>query len=250
MAGHRRWLWLLAGLIAASLLVVVGAGLFAPWLFAPKRHTAQSTQKEASSDVPLDGDLIVAVRAPARFLEPLSLEDPGALPVRAGGSMSLQVQLNQPAYAYLVWLDCEGNTAPLYPWNLDTLEVQDISQPPPLRRSAKLLQSPLLLGGGWKFGERGGLQTVLLLARRSRLDESTKLGELIEPFPPAPMRHREEVAFLRLKKGEDTVSTLFAKNRGDEAEALAADEPLRALMVRLGEHFELVRAVRFAHEGE
>ena len=30
----------------------------------------------------------------------------------------------------------------------------------------------------------------------------------------------------------------------------AADEPLRALLVRLHDHFELIRVVRFAHEGE
>ena len=70
------------------------------------------------------------------------------------------------------------------------------------------------------------------------------------PLPPASMRNREELVVLGVSRGADSVSILLAKNRGDEQEALAAEEPLRTLLLRLGEHFELIRAVRFAHQGE
>ena len=49
------------------------------------------------------------------------------------------------------------------------------------------------------------------------------------------------------KAGSKTVSTIGARNREAESEAQAADEPLKQLMLRLANEFELVRAVRFAH---
>jgi hypothetical protein len=64
------------------------------------------------------------------------------------------------------------------------------------------------------------------------------------------MRLRDEVVVLGLDAGADSVATLVALNRGPEDEARAADELLRAALLRLRDHFELIRAVRFAHEGE
>jgi hypothetical protein len=179
----------------------------------------------------------------------LRVEEPGALPVRASDWMSVEVHFNQPAFTYLVWLDCQGQAVPLYPWNYDSIEVKDLNQPPPLRRPAKVIFSPTL-GTGWRFGPRGGLETVLLLARRTPLGEGTRLGSLLGTVPTAKMRLRDEVAVLGLGVGSDSVSTLLASNRGPEEEARAADESLGPLLVRLRHHFELIRAVRFAHEGE
>jgi len=231
---RRRWLWLAVAVIA---LLASGAALHAPW--------RSPTQPET----PLDGKLVVNVRPPGQRIESVPVEAPGALPVRAGGIMSLEVRLNQPAYAYLVWLDCEGQVLPLYPWNPESLEHKDIHQPPPTRQAAKLVYSPLL-GGGWTFGKRGGVETVLLLARRSPLESKTQLGSLLTPLPLPAMRLRDEVVVLGLNAGANSVSTLLARSRGDEQDALAADEPLHKLLLQLGAHFELIRAVRFAHEGE
>jgi hypothetical protein len=196
---------------------------------------------------PLDGKLLVYVRPLSRGVQSRPFEEKGALPVRAGGIMSLEVQLNQPAFAYLIWLDSEGQVLPLYPWNTKELEIKDIDQPPPLRRAAKLIYSPLL-GGGWTFGSQGGLETVLLVARRTPLPEATKLGPLLAPIPPpAKLRHPEELVVFGCDQSATTVSTLLAKNRGNETEAALADEALRELLLRLAPHFEFVRAVRFAH---
>ena len=229
---RRHWPWLV---VAVIVLLASGATLRAPWLSPPQP--------------PLDGKLVVIVRPPGQRIESVPVETPGALPVRAGGIMSLEVRLNQPAYTYLVWLDCEGQVLPLYPWNSESLEHKYIHQPPPTRQAAKLVYSPLL-GGGWTFGKRGGVETVLLLARRTPLDSKTQLGTLLAPLPSPAMRLRDELVVLGLNTGADSVSTLLANSRGDEQEALAADEPLRKLLFQLGQHFELVRAVRFAHEGE
>lgn len=227
-------------------LVLAGAALLVGGVVVASQWSALSGPPRPQS---LDGKLVVTVRPPEQFAEAVSADDAGALPVRAGGIMSLQVQLNQPAYAYLVWIDSAGQVVPLYPWNHETLEVRDVDRPPPARRAADVVYSPPI-GGGWKFGEAGGLETVLLLVRRTPLEEGTRLGPIVGAHPPTKLRHREEYALLGLDRGGDGIAVLAAKNRGTDDEARAIDEPLRAAMTRLGEHFELIRAVRFAHSEE
>ena len=196
---------------------------------------------------PLDGKLIIYVRSSQRGEESKPIEQAGALPVRANGIMSLEANFSQPARAYFVWFDCEGRVLPLYPWNYDTLEVTDINQPPPTRIGAKVIYSPPI-GGGWTFGKKGGIETVLLLARREPLDSNVSLGPLLN-LPPSPkMQHREELVGLKVNRGDESVSTLFSNNRGKEEESRAADEQLITMMAGLREHFELIRVVRFTHE--
>jgi hypothetical protein len=197
----------------------------------------------------LDGKLDVVVRRLQRASEPLLVEEAGALPVRSGEIMSLLVQLKEPAYVYLVWLDSHGQALPLYPWNTETLEATDISLPPPTRQAARVVYSPLL-GGGWTFGKRGGIETILLLARPTPLDGATNLESLIAPLPATRMQSRDELVMLRLDRSAKTVETVLARNPGREEDAMEADRQLRELLVRLGEHFDVVQAVRFAHEGE
>jgi hypothetical protein len=231
--GWRPWLLLAA-------LVLLTGGALSAWWCAPL---------ERPGEAPLDGELSVVVRPAEGAKKSLSVEEPGALPVRAGDFLSVEVHYNQPAYTYLVWLNCEGQAVPLYPWNYDSLDVKDLNQPPPARRPSKVIINPTL-GTGWKFGRRGGLETVLLLARRTPLGEGTQLGALLGTVPTAKARRRDEVVVLGWGVGADSVSTLLAANRGPEEEARAADEPLGALLGRLRAHFELLRAVRFAHADE
>lgn len=233
---RRPWL-----LLAVLVLLAGGAALAYWW--------PRSDPTRPSGDQPLTGKLNVIVRSPERAVEPLQVEEPNALPVRAGGIMSLEVQLEQPACAYLVWIDTEGQVVPLYPWNHETIEVRDVNAPPPARKASKTINNPPI-GGGWKFGKKGGVETVLLLVRREPLDPGVRLGPLVGSVPPPKLRHRNEVAVLGLDRGADSVSTILAQNRGPDDEVRAIDEPLRAAMLRLRDHFELIRAVRFAHAEE
>jgi hypothetical protein len=230
---RRRRIGLLAG------LTLLAAGALA-WLWF--ELTARPPDPG-----PLDGKLFIVVRPPDHGVEAQPVEEPGAVPVRQGGIMSLQVELNQPAFAYLVWLDSDGKAVPLYPWNHDTLQVRDVNEPPPARKAATVIYNPPI-GGGWKFGPTAGLETVLLLVRRTHLEPGARLGDVLRAVPPPGLRHRNEVAVFGLGPGADSVTTLLALHRGLDAEARAADEPLRAAMFRLRDHFELIQAVRFAHE--
>lgn len=238
-------------LLLATLGLVAGGVAVALWFNWPRPGQTPAagpvlpTGRQSASG-PLTGDLAVFIRPPERASEPLAVEEPGALPVRAGGSMSLDVQFNQHAFTYLVWLDCQGQVLPLYPWNVESLEIKDVSQPPPLRQAARIVYSPLL-GGGWKFGQQGGQETVLLLARRTPLDAGVQLATLLEPVSPPKMLHPGELVIFGVDGGANEVSVLLAQNRGKEEQTRTADRELGDLLVRLGDHFELVRAVRFAH---
>jgi hypothetical protein len=226
-------------LVLASVVLLAGGAGFAWW-----RSALQTAPK-----VPLDGELTVAVRSVGGSARSLLVEEPGALPVHADDWLSVEVHFNQLAYSYLVWLDCQGQAVPLYPWNYDALEVKDLHQPPPARLPSKVVINPTL-GTGWRLGPRGGLETILLLARRTPLPEGTHLDALLGTVPTAAVRQRDEFVVMGLQSGSDSVSTLLASNRGPEEEARAADEPVRELLGRLRPYFELIRAVRFAHEGQ
>jgi hypothetical protein len=160
--------WLL---LAAIALLAGGGAATALWFGLPVQSGGR-----------LDGKLTVLVRPPDRKIEPISVEEPGAVPVQSGGAMCLDAQLNQPAFLYFVWLDSAGNVLPLYPWNNIRLEVKDVGEPPPVRRATKLIFSPLL-GNDWTFGEAKGMEVVLLLARKTPLPTDVKLAELLAPLP-------------------------------------------------------------------
>jgi hypothetical protein len=194
----------------------------------------------------LDGKLTVLVRPPDRNVEPVSVEEPGAVPVQTGGAMCLDAQLNQPAFVYFVWLDSAGNVLPLYPWNNERLEVTDINEPPPVRRATKLVFSPLL-GSNWTFGEGAGTEVVLLLARRTPLPTDIKLAELLTPLA-CESQQTSKVTILGLDGGAKSVAVLLPAASAARPQTLAAADPLGRLILRLGQHFELVRAARFAHE--
>jgi hypothetical protein len=194
----------------------------------------------------LTGELEVIVRPPRRAVEPLLVTEEGALPVQAGGVMSLQVQMSEPAYCYLVWLDTRQQVLPLYPWNTVTVEVRDLAEPPPLRQPAKTIYSPLL-GGGWTFGEHHGMDTVLLLARRTPLPKEVNLATLIKPLPHADAVRPDELEVLALDGGPKASPFVLHPPGADGSKQSAADHPLAPLLARLAEHFDLIRCVRFAH---
>src|SRR6187551_3342090 len=106
-AASRHWR---LGLVLCALVMLTAGGAWAAYWWGRRPTTKQETG-------PLKAELTVLVRPPARASESLAVEEPGALPVRSGGQMSLTVRFNQPALAYLVWIDAEGQVVPLYPWN-------------------------------------------------------------------------------------------------------------------------------------
>ncbi len=183
---------------------------------------------------PLSGQLNVLVRSADRRVEPVPVDQPGAVPLQSGGAMCLDATFSEPAFAYLVWFNSTGQIIPLYPWNNETLEIKDIDQPPPKRRAGKLIFSPLL-GKSWTFGDQPGTETVLLLARRTPLTPDTHLGDLLKSLPAPPPLEPSQT--LRTASHPATTPP-------------GSPPPLAAFLELLAKHFELVQIVQFAHTGQ
>lgn len=192
----------------------------------------------------LDGKLNVLVRPPNRTVEPIAVDQPGALPVQSGGAMCLDVQLNQSAFVYLVWIDSSGQLVPLYPWNNETLEIKDIDQPPPERRPGKLIFSPLL-GKTWTFAAQPGTEIVLLLARKEPLPREVKLSVLLQPLSPPPKLDSSNL--LAMAQAGGSMTTESAKK---EPSSVRSNAQLAVSIEPLKEHFDLIQAVQFAHADE
>jgi hypothetical protein len=190
------------------------------------------------------GKLSVLVRPPDRKQEPVAVESPGALPALTGGAMYLEAQLDKPAFVYLIWIDAAGKIKPLYPWNNETIEVTDFSQPPPVRRATNRVFSPML-GHDWTLDGPPGTETVLFLVRTTAIPEDVDLAELFATLPPPPPPTLpEELTTYKAYGGGKSVLIMRHNATSDTND----DEPLKVLLLDLAEHFDLIQAVRFAHQ--
>jgi hypothetical protein len=225
---RRRW-----GLVAALAAVALAGGVLAvvrPWR-GPVAPPAVPPRNEDAGP-PITGDLVLTVQSSDGRKAGLRIgQDAGALPVAAGEEVHVHARLNRPAYVYLVRIDPAGTSTPLYPWTTGTADVS-LSDPPPRLGPVAEIDSPADPGHGWPAGARSGLETVLLLARRTPLPAEASLDRLIGRLPPARMRSPQEV-------------DLF----GPETPGPAGDVAFGQLLDRLRGQFELVRAVRYANWG-
>ena len=165
------------------------------------------------------------------------------MPVRNGEQIHLEARLNQPACIYLIWIDGQGVVDPLYPWDRSFQSM-------PAHQPVQDVHSPVQGDSGWPVNGPSGLETALLLVRRTPLPPETDLAAMIGKVKPAPLRNPLECAVFRLDAGQPAVAVVLEQHRGLGRDAKKIDEQLLQLMERLRPHFEMIRAVRFAHEGE
>jgi hypothetical protein len=195
----------------------------------------------------LTGELSVRVWTPdGRGKRGWKIEEPRTLPVLPGEQVHLEARLNRPAYAYLLWLDGQGRVISLYPWSDRKFESR------PVREVALAeVHSPAKLSKGWPLNGPSGLETALLLVRRTPLPPDTDLVGLIGRLPSSPLRDPEERAVFFFDSGQQPVEAMDrGEHRGLGEVAKQIDDPLLQLLDRLRPHFELARAVRFAYRGE
>src|SRR5262245_56423539 len=88
---RRVPLWLRA---VAFLLMIAAAAVFVVW----------SGLVPLPDWSPLQGKLQVVIR-PGDAADTKLVQEEGAVPVRAGAGMSMQIEFTRPMYAFLVWLD-------------------------------------------------------------------------------------------------------------------------------------------------
>jgi hypothetical protein len=229
-------------------IVLLTVGLF--FLF---RGHSPSVEPPPSTPVPaeMSGELTVRVWSdPGRGVKRgWTVDQPGALPVLNDEGVRLEVQLNRAAYLYLVWVDAGGESSPLYPW--DPLKNEDWNTPMPPQQPRAEVQLPEAgADQGYPVDGHRGLDTILLLVRDTPLEtEGVLLRDLIGKLPASDFLNPREVSWLELTPGQTVPRhPKPALNRGVKVgQSMQLDEPILKLLEQLRPHFELIKAVRFAH---
>ncbi len=155
--------------------------------------------------------------------------------------------MNQTAYVYLMWLDSQGRVSLLYPRDDGKFGSQ-----PSGGSARETVHSPEALDYGLPMEGPGGLETVLLLARRTPLPPGTDLAGLVGPMPPSPLRPELVFATRGLDEGQPIESLRAGLVRGIGEEADKLDDPLLQLMERMRTQgqFDVIQTARFAYRGE
>jgi hypothetical protein len=195
---------------------------------------------------PLSGELTVRVWSPAGGSKRgWGVDDPRTLPVLPGERVHLEVHLTRPAYAYLLWLDGQGQVVSLHPWRGRAFDAR-----PALEAATTSLHSPAELDRGWPMTGPAGLETALLLVRQTPLPADVRLADFISRLPPAPLRDPQEYAVRGFDPGQPIRAINRGAHRGLDADPEQIDDPLLQVMETLRPYFELIRAVRFAYQGQ
>jgi serine/threonine protein kinase len=210
---------------------------------------AGMTHSSAVAPTPLTGELTVRVWSKANGgKQGLKVDEPGALPLLAGEQVHLEARVNQPAYPYVLWLDGQGHVSLLYPHR-----DQKFGGRPSGTSARVTVDCPEAVDEGFRMIGPGGLETALLLVRRTPLPPDIDLTVSIGRLPPSPLRNPLEVAKRGGNEGQPIAALQISLHRGiNEAQTEKIDDPLLQLMQRLRteNQFEVVRAVRFAYKGE
>jgi hypothetical protein len=177
----------------------------------------------------------------------LEVDQPGALPLLPGEQVHLEVHVNQPAYPYLLWLDGQGHVSLLYP-----RQDHKFGGSPFDGSARETVHSPAARDEGLTMKGPGGLETALLLVRRTPLSPSVDLAASIGPLPPSPLRSQLEVAKRGFDEGQPVETLRVDLHRAIDEETETINDRLLQLMERLRtrNQFEVIKAVRFAYRGE
>jgi len=204
---------------------------------------------QATPEKPLRGELIVRVRTKDGSKRGGQIGvDPLALPVREDELLQLEAKLNQPAYIYLLWVDGKGGVTPLYPWNPDgKLVHRTLAAPPPAQVPRAEVWNPSQLDKWWPIDDTEGLDTMLLLARKTPLPADVSLADLVGKLPEARLAGLNELVMRGMDRGRLEEEAKRGEYRRPKGEAKAVEDQLLKLMDRLKDYFELIRAVQFAH---
>jgi len=244
------------------LLVTLGGYLVANWqsadpsplvpgpLQAPLAANTSPSPRE-----PLKGSLdVVVARGSEGTRRYLSLTHAETLPLKVGDYVRIEARLNRPAYAYLLWVDTEGQVTLLFPWDKERKQRPEAEQPvaglfyPAPESAAPLPPGP------------PGTETLLLLAREEPLPRDVDFGRLFAQLRPQPSRHPREAAWFengRLVHGDKDRGAINFEDRAapldNEQLLISIDDPVlqvqALLRTQLKDVFPYSRAVCFSNAG-
>jgi serine/threonine protein kinase len=205
----RSWRrrYLAKGIMAAALFIAAGAGFYG-WshhhslqhesLISDANPAISSTQ--TSPGTPADGHTGVplAGRLKIRFIgKPQSAAHKATAsgpregddaPLPNGHKVQLQVTLSRPAHVYLFWIDSNGTTGPIYPWDFGhSEELWDAPWVPDSEVPANFIRRPQDPRKGFRAGGKPGMQHVVLLARSAPVDSPKELRSIFSGLPASPL---------------------------------------------------------------
>jgi hypothetical protein len=180
------------------------------------------------------------------------LADPASRPLRVGDEVRVRVELNRPAFCYVVWVDTQGKVLPVYPW----IEG-DWTRRREERAVPKLSLPDTGVADVWKI-EPGppGMETLVLLTRETPLpadvDLAGRLGEMgAQTLPNGDTAQMvawfENGAMVREEGRESKFPRAF-----DPKGVESSDPVLRTqgrIQKRVGGLFGYVRAAAFPNIG-
>jgi hypothetical protein len=257
---RRRWL---VAQLAAGAAVVVALAL-AAWLFAHRAPAPRPT-------VAIEDVKFLATTQKKQEWGDVFDEHSAALPIRNGELINVAVTLDRPGHVYIIYLDGEGEPTPLYPWNDRArpeeeakLDVESLSERPPVKDAAARVQSPRLFPTdrkklGWPLQGKSSLDGLLILARGTPLPGGVNLASLVRKVRPRPLTERDELivsswpenprlAFHHKGGRRTDLRGTIEDPRGLGRVAVAtAHVQLTAYLAPLVDHFDSVVAIRFAH---
>ena len=91
------------------------------------------------------------------------------------------------------------------------------------------------------------LQPAKRWARRTPLGKDIQLADLISP-PAISTEVLPTASIYGWSAGASSITILHPASASDPAAKPTADDPLAQLVLKLSQHFEFIRAARFAHE--
>ncbi|MFO0878384.1 MAG: protein kinase [Gemmataceae bacterium] len=232
----------LAGLLALAALVLVGVGLV--WRL-------RTPQEGEAPLPPLKGFLDARMTRPGdKLRDNVPMNDPAARPLRPGDEIRVYADLNRPAYAYLIWIDSEGQVTPMYPW-IDG----DWSRRGPEEKTDRY-RLPRFQGdwGAWPMGPgKPGLETMLLICRDDPLPEGEDLNlkSALGTFGPQKQEEQNQFAVLWCENGEPVRDE---PQRAPLTTPVAGGNPLervnRQAFTRLRPWLGYIRSITYVNLGD
>jgi hypothetical protein len=191
---------------------------------------------------PLTGDLSVRIWDPKNSARRgISFNSPGALPLRHGDQIRIEVRMNRPAYLYLIWIDTNGAAIPVYPWDpVQWKREYWTLRRPNVEHPVDSLSLPDTKGNdyGWTVETGIGFETLVLLARDKPLPKDVSLGNLFSGLPAQNVRNAQSFVWLEPTERARDRGVNFSKLQKIDDSTL---ELKSLLEQRLKPHFPLVR---------
>jgi hypothetical protein len=256
-----RWSWTfkltLSLTIAFGLLLAVGL----PWL-RDRSGAPRATYPDVSHPdepiaqqpiAPLALKCVIDIRiwrtAPAGAAARLRLSDPegqSLMPLKPGDQFRIEASADRPAYLYLFWIDTEGKTVPVYPWQPGRWGTR-----PAQEQAAAALELPPTATKGYTIsGDQPGMESLILVARAERLaltDEQVQ-GWFAGLPPQRPFPSARSAVWFENGRIVTRVTPLRSHLKESDIDdpALRVQELLKD---RIGPHAASTAAVSFARLG-